>query len=385
MKNIITYFRAHKHRLATVALVFGFLVDIITFRNLNLTYALIILGAHLFIVALSILILSIPFEERESFFITKRARKMGDVRRHPFPNKRREQTLFTRIRSWIPVVQQYSMGNLLSAFLVLYSASGSFAASWPFLALVAVAAVGNEAFRLQKYRLPFQMSLFFLNLILFFALLWPVVFRSISTATFLMGLAVAAVVFGLVRRALWLVAKNAFNENKKRINRWAFGMLAAIVALYFTNLIPPIPLTIKEIGFYHSVARVGDAYVATDEKRGFFEEYFSLTGETLFLHRGAPAYVYTSIFAPARLGTDIAHRWEYWDEGRSVWVMKNVVDFPIVGGRSRGYRGYSLTENPEPGRWRVSVETSDGRVLGRSYLLVRRATTPVDVSTIVID
>jgi len=40
---------------------------------------------------------------------------------------------------------QYSTGALLSGFLILYAASGSLAASWPFFILVAIAAIWNEA------------------------------------------------------------------------------------------------------------------------------------------------------------------------------------------------------------------------------------------------
>lgn len=346
MKRIVAYFRTHKHRLATVALIFGFFVDIITFRNLNLTYALILLSAHLFIVAFSILILSIPFETRDSFF--------------------------SRIRLWLPVAQQYSMGNLLSAFLILYSASGSLAASWPFLALVAVAAIGNETFKLEKYRLPFQTTLFFLNLILFFALLWPILFSSISTATFLASITIAAIVFAVFRRTLRLVARDSFIENRARINALAFTVFALVVVLYFTNLIPPIPLALKDVAFYHSVTRSGDSYIVHDEPRALLERYFSFSGTTLHLAAGAPAYVYTAVFAPAQLSTQVVHRWQRWDETRRVWITRNTVHFPIVGGREGGYRGYSLTESPAAGRWRVSAETTSGKVIGRAYLTIVR-------------
>jgi len=350
MKKFFGLLGRNKHRLATCALAFGFLVDIVTFRNLNLNYALILLGAHLFIVAFSILVLSIPLKSDVDSFVA-------------------------RVRSWIPVAQQYSMGNLLSAFLILYSASGSLAASWPFFVLVAVAAVGNETLKLQKYRLPFQTSLFCLNLVLFSALLWPVLFRSISTATFLVSVLVAFFVFALFRRTLWLVARAAFSASKKNINRGAFSVLVVVVLLYFTNIIPPIPLTLSTIDFYYSVARSGDSYIARDEMRSFVDRFLSFTPRTLVLSSGAPAYVFTAISAPAKLDTTIVHRWQYFNENTHSWVTKNSVEFPIVGGRQGGYRAFSLSESPAAGRWRVSVETTSGKILGRSYMTVEHSTT----------
>ncbi|MFQ5540704.1 MAG: DUF2914 domain-containing protein [Candidatus Paceibacteria bacterium] len=347
LRNIISYFRRNKHRLATVALIFGFLVDIVTFRNINLSLALTLLAAHLFIVAFTILVLAIPFEERESFF--------------------------GKIRAWLPVLQQYSMGNLLSAFLVLYSASGSLQASWPFYVLVATAAVGNETLKLQKYRLPFHTTLLFLNLTLFFALLFPIVLRSISALSFVVALATAAVIFIALRRLLALIAPRVFSENRRRITRGAALVLVTITALYFTNLIPPIPLTLKDAAFYHTVMRTSDAYIAEDESRVFFERYLSLSGTRLTLARGERAYAYTAVFAPAALDAEVVHRWQVWNEARRVWTTRHTVQFPITGGRQGGYRGFSFTENPAPGRWRLSVETEDGRVIGRAYLVVERS------------
>lgn len=356
MREFINGIQRYKHRLATVALLFGFVVDIITFRNLDLNYALILLSAHLFIVAITILILSIPFENKEGSF-------------------------FTDVRSWLPVLQHYSMGNLLSAFLILYSASGSLVASWPFLALVVIAVIGNETLKLEKNRLPFQTSLFFLNLVLFMALLGPIVFSAISIATFLISLIIAIFVFAVFRRLLWLVARTAFHEHKWRINNGALAVLTLLVVLYFSNLMPPIPLTLKDVQFYYSVERVGAEYIARDEQRSFVESFFDVGGRTLFLHPGEAAYVYTAVFAPARLDTRVVHRWENFNEQTGAWITKNVVDFPISGGRRGGYRGYSLTQSPQAGRWRISVETTRGQIIGRSYVTIARPKEPVITET----
>lgn len=344
-----------------MALIFGFIVDIITFRTLNLTIALALLAAHLAIVAFSIIVLALP---------TRAPHAGGSV-------KKERVSAFTRFRSWIPVAQQYSMGNLLSAFLVLYSASGSLAASWPFFALLAASAVGNEALKLERYRLPFHTTLFFLNILLYAALLLPILAGSISPAVFLLALIFGGIVFVLHGLMLRVVAKEAFQKSRRAVRAGALAALGLLALLYFTNIIPPIPLSMKQAAFYHRVERAGSVYVATDEERSLFRRFFDISGTTLRLAPGEDAFLYTAVFAPARLGTNVTHHWERFDEASGKWVSGNVVEFPILGGRLAGYRAFSFTEDPVPGKWRVSVGTARGQTIGRAYLSVIRVASPV--------
>lgn len=360
MKNIFQLVNKYKHRLATFALIFGFLVDLITFRTINLELSQLILSVHLTIVALAILITSRPQKEGTS-------------------------KLVQQIRSFVPIIHQYSIGNLLSAFLILYSASGSLMQSWPFLFLVAIAVVGNETLTLQKYRLPFQTTLFFLALTLFFVLSVPMTVNAIGVGTFLLGLFVSGVVFIVFVWAGRRIAHHAFATNKMSIRFGWIGMLFLIMFLYFTNLIPPIPLSLKDSSVYHSVERVGDTYVVEDQKREWYERFFDFGGVTLDLAHNEPAYLYTAVFAPAELDTTVVHKWQFFDIGQKEWVTTNVVEFPIAGGRRGGYRGFSFSESPREGKWRVSVETKRGQVVGRVFFNVKRVQNPVETTSKTID
>lgn len=359
MSALTTFLKENRHRLPTIALVGGFFVDIITFRTLNLVYAQMLLAIHLFIVAVSTIILALPI---------------------------RGSTAFTRTaKMWVPIAQQYSLGNLLSAFLILYSASGSLAASWPFFTLLAIAIIGNETLHTQKRRLPFTTSLLFLNLLLFSALAFPMFAGSISVATFLVSLVIASVVFQFFRFALRFAAREAFMKNRHAINRSAVAVLVVVTTLYFTNLIPPIPLALKSAEFYHAVERVGDTYFVTDEERSFLERFFDLFGMELRLAEGEDAYIFTAVFAPARIDTNVVHRWQYRASSAEPWRTEHVTQFPISGGRSEGYRGFSATEDPLPGEWRVSVETTRGQIIGRAYLTVTRVAVPVSTEQVALE
>lgn len=361
MTNIISYFRNNKERLATVALLFGFLVDLITFRTINLSLAQTILSIHLLIVAVTLLILYQPEREED------------------------EESFLKKVRAWLPVLQQYSMGNLLSAFLVLYSASASFTQSWPFLVLLALAAVGHETLKLRKYRLPFQTTLFFLNLLLFFTLAVPIFLNDIGVVPFLISVGVSMLIFTIFIRIARTITRRAFKASGMSIRVGWIGMAAFIVFLYFTNLIPPIPLSLKDVGTYYSVARTGDTYIVEREAKNIFERFFDIRGNTLKLMSGESAYVFSAVFAPADFSENVVHRWQFFNEENDEWETRNTVRFPIVGGRDGGYRGFSLTENPEPGRWRVSVETVRGQVIGRSYLSIRRAEREIETELYTVE
>ena len=351
VKKILTWVAEHKEHVATISLIVGFFVDVVTFRSINLFVSELILSVNLVIVAGSILILSMPTRETKTFF--------------------------AKVRSWIPIAQQYSMGNLLSAFLILYSASGSIIASWPFLLLVAVAAIGNEVIKLQKYRLPFQTTLFFMNLLLFAALALPIAVNRIGATTFVLSIVSASAVFAAFVWIGRIITRVPFKAHWHLIRAGWVAVTVLMLVLYFTNLIPPIPLSVKASGVYHSVERSNGEYQTLREVRTAWERFLDLNGETLHLTSGEDAYVFTAIFAPAHFSENIVHRWQFLNEESGEWETKNTVRFPILGGRQGGYRGYSLMENPAVGRWRMSVETVRGQVIGQTYFSVERVTKPV--------
>jgi hypothetical protein len=59
-------------------------------------------------------------------------------------------------------------------------------------------------------------------------------------------------------------------------------------------------------------------------------------------------------------------RWHWKDDARG-WTLQDSIPVRIVGGREQGFRGYGVKSNYRPGQWKVQVETTDGREIGRVY------------------
>ena len=59
-------------------------------------------------------------------------------------------------------------------------------------------------------------------------------------------------------------------------------------------------------------------------------------------------------------------RWHREEPGAG-WTLQDTIPIKILGGRELGFRGYGVKSRYEPGNWKVHVETTDGREIGRVY------------------
>jgi len=144
-------------------------------------------------------------------------------------------------------------------------------------------------------------------------------------------------------------------------------VLAAFLALYLFRLIPPVPLSIPFIGVYHGVEKTSAGYrLLHEEPRWRFWQH----GDQHFLAQpGDKVYVFFRIFSPTRFSDQVTMRWFWKPKGRG-WMLQDAIPIAIVGGRAEGFRGYGVKSNYQPGDWKVQVETTDAREIGRVYFNV---------------
>lgn len=277
-----------------------------------------------------------------------------------------EHRWLLKYRDWYPHAIQFVMGALFSAYVVFYSQSASLTETSVFLVLLVMLMVVNEFIHRRLLNLYLLLGLYFLTSASFFIFFIPVVTRVMGFATFFAGgLMSVLVVAGMLR---FLHRRGVFEKKSQLVIAGAVvvGLFGLLNLFYVQNWIPPVPLALRHGGMYHQVqvGTGGNVYELSFERPPWYR--FWIESDHTFARReGEPVYCFTAIFAPAKFQTRVYHEWLYFDEGRSAWVQTDRIGYRIVGKRDRGYRGFTRKRNLRPGRWRVDVQTEDGRTLGR--------------------
>ncbi|MDP3996497.1 MAG: DUF2914 domain-containing protein [bacterium] len=330
----------HERRISSGALLFGFIFDNLTLKRIDLLYENIVLASYLIIAALSITLVNLY--------------ETGKIRGR----------FFSWIYEVLPLILQFSFGALFSGFFVFYSRSGTVAGSWVFLVIILGLLVGNEFLRRRYLRLTFQVAVLFLALFSYAIFFTPVLLGKMGVGVFILSGIISIVAIYVFLRLLAFLMPNRIAPMRPILTAVIAGIFSLVNLLYFGNVIPPIPLSLKHADVYHNVTKLPDGnYELTKENQKWYERFRRY--DTFHWQEGESVYVFSAVFAPTRLQTDIAHNWQYFDEQTKEWKSVNKIKFPIVGGRDGGYRGYSYKQNIFAGRWRVDIETLRGALIGR--------------------
>lgn len=359
MKSILTFVRSLYGRLerpiSSLSLIGGFVFDALTLRRVDLFWDNFYVATHLAV----LLVCAIWINLLES------GADENGVRPEADPN---------RLHFWLINLMQFFFGGLLSVYLIFYFRSGTIATSWPFLLILALAFIANETLKRRFARLSFQIALLFLALYVFAIYLMPMLLHRISTWVFLISGAVSVAAIAAVIVILAVFSRQQFRGR----SGWATlasiaGILVIVNGLYFFNLIPPLPLSLKDADVYHSLTVNGPGnYTVTSENKttsgiasiDFIKRFFSLR-ETIHIKPGDSLTFYTAVFCPTKLTTKIVHEWQYYDRSKGKWVIPDRIPLSVVGGRDGGYRTFSVVSSITAGLWRVDVETPGGQAIGR--------------------
>lgn len=336
---IRNFYGRFERPISSFSLVFGFVFDALTLKRVDTLWENIWILGHILIVGI---------------FITLIHLQENEVGGEKNPKK---------AHFWYVNILQFFFGGILSTYLVFYFRSADIFVTWPFIVLLVLAFIANESLKRHYIRLSFQISLFFLSIYSFAIFLVPVILHKIGTWVFLLSGLLSLVFIILFLFILFYFIKDKFKESKKLIISLILGIFILINVLYFTNLIPPIPLSLKDAGVYHSIQKNTEGnYNITFEDygwRGYFNLYPSFSQIS-----GEPVYAFSAIFSPKNLNLTIIHEWQHYDENEKKWKTGSVINLPVIGGRDGGFRTYSMRYNLETGKWRVNVKTKQGQTIG---------------------
>lgn len=322
-----------------VVLVVGFLLDFMTLRRVDGVFDNLLLISHLFLSGLAIMLLfSKDTRLGERLKIAKHAQK-------------------------IEYVMLFSFGALFSGSIIFFSKSASLSSSWPFFLLLLILMLGTEFQKKYFQRLIFQINFYYIALFSYLIVLVPVVKKDMGPNIFL-----ASGVLSLIFISVFFLLLSVIDKKKIQvyIKKMVVGVISIFVffnLLYFSNIIPPIPLSLKFSGVYHSVYRVSSTnYVGMYEPSIYF---WKKRSSLVHRDQNGSVYVFSSVFAPTQLDTKIYHQWQYFDRIHNKWIDSSKIELNVSGGREEGFRGYSLKRSLENGKWRVLVETQRGQKLGQ--------------------
>ncbi len=348
------YIKAGYHHMATVLFFVGFIFD-----SINLPEPGDVLAKYLGIFYL--IILSIFLMGREFIVAQNTASKF-------------EQKMYSILTLGISLVS----GAILSFVFIYYFRSAEFSVSWPLFLGLALIIVSNEVMSSHSFRFMLDLAVLMVSLIFFLVFNIPLFIKEQNDTIFVISVCLATLV-----SFFYLYILSFSSEQAKVFTHKAYALALAIpltvMVLYFSNLIPAVPLSLKEAGVYHYVEKTSTGnYIATtevSEPTGLLS-YF----KTKEIHHasGEGIYFFSAIGAPSSLQAPISHVWEYYDATTQKWLPNSVISFPLTGGREEGFRAYSHKDSITPGLWRVSVRIGDRRIVGRMKFNIIETSTPVE-------
>ena len=218
-------------------------------------------------------------------------------------------------------IMQFAIGGLFSMSLVFYARGATLQASWPFILMLFVYLIGNELFKKHYILITTQIGAFFITLFSYLIFITPVILHRMDEQVFLISGVVSLIIITFFVFILYFINRQEILRSRKALFITIPTIFIAINIFYFTNLIPPIPLLMKDVGIYHFVERdsTGNYIVVGEAEKsfGFFR--------SIIVHKTAdePLYIYSAVFAPVALNTTILHIWQFYDPTQKTWTTSN--------------------------------------------------------------
>jgi len=345
LHRIRLYYEKNERNVAIASFVGGFLFDILTTGRID---SWLLIGQQaLYLVVVTAALLQMLFEEG------KPPPALGNM---------------SVVKRWYyefrTVIVHFLLGSLISLYTIFFFKSSSLLVSFFVLVIMAFLLLANEFNRFRALGLAFKFALLSLCVLSFFASIVPVFVGSIGVVVFMLSMLLGCLPLAVIYWRLLIHAPDRVLQARRQIVV-PFGLvLVGFLGLYLFRLIPPVPLSIPYIGVYHAVERTGDVYRLIHERPPW---RFWHNGDQNFLAQpGDKVYVFFRIFSPTRFSDQVTMRW-YWKDNPRGWALQDSIPINIVGGRAQGFRGYGVKSNYQPGDWKVQVETTDGREIGRVY------------------
>lgn len=274
-----------------------------------------------------------------------------------------------KVWNYRQLIIHFLLGSLLSLYSLFYIKSASLWSSLIFILILIILMVANELKRVQESAHNIKIALYVICLFSFFSMLVPVLLGFVGIIPFLISVGLTA---GVLYGIYILLQRKITDQNAllKSLVTPGMSVLSLFLVFYFMGWIPPVPLSITQMGIYHSIEKSDGQYIVSHEKPSW--KFWQKGDQDFVAEPGDKIYFFAQIFSPARFSDSVILHW-YHKDPKTGWQTTDRIPMSITGGRKSGYRGFSSKQNYPEGEWRISVETTDGREIGRIYFDVTKS------------
>jgi hypothetical protein len=270
---------------------------------------------------------------------------------------------------------QFCFGGLFSSYVIFYFKSASFTRTQFFFLILVLLWIGNEFLEQRLKNLTLLAVLYCFCLFSFLAFFLPVILTRVNVWIFLLAGFISLIVSTALFWSALLADPVHWFSRFRSVAVWIFCTFLSVNILYFANLIPPVPLALKNAGIYHHVAKTPEGYEVQYVPPPLLH-FWRKWDDPFYFSPGESVYCYAAVFAPRGVRVPVHHVWSRKIAGE--WVRTDGSGIPIwiAGGREGGWRCYSSKKGITPGEWRVELETERGQTLGRIDFTVVPSPTP---------
>lgn len=334
------FIRKNNKYLPITFFICGFIFDSLTLGRIDRVYDLTVLCFHMTFLTIAIYLYNLVDDGRW------------------------KNTHFERFQLYLPLAIQFFFGGLSSAYVIYFSRSVSLSKTITFFVILVALLFANEMLKKRISNKYLQFSVYFFISFTFFTFMIPVFIKDMNTTIFIISGLVSLVITLSLITIIYQKSPSTRAEIKiKKLISIILIIYASINLLYFTNLIPPVPLALDTGIVAHNIEIKNDEYLVTFERNDWF--VFWRDHQIKYIHQpGESVYIFTSIFAPTKIKKSILHRWKWLNEATNKWEIADEIGYQITGGRDAGFRGYTFKDNVKPGIWKVDVITEENLVLG---------------------
>jgi hypothetical protein len=346
LKNkMLQYYQLHERRVDLSFFLGGFVFDIFTLSEVNDPISIIQQILYLIIMGT---ILYFEYSRTDDFE----------------PNNKLFKTLWNYKR----LIFHFCLGSLISIYSIYFLISSSFFTSLVFVLLLLALLVANEIKFIQESKVNIKLCLYVIALFCFYSMMWPILLGFVGLTPFFLSIITT---LATIIASYKLIIKKIIQpqELKKKFLIPSFGVIILFILFYFLGWIPPVPLSVQDMGIYHLIEKQNNQYILHHQNPWW--RFWQKGDQNFIAEANDKIYFFAKISSPTGFNDKIILHW-YNYHPKLGWQSTDKIPMNVRGGRSEGYRGFSVKQNYTEGEWRISVETTDNREIGRIYFNVKK-------------